>query len=219
MSARLGVMERERLRAIFSKARVGIGGAGGLGSNCAVALVRAGVRRLVIADFDKVSASNLDRQYYFLPQVGEYKVDALKETLSRIDPDVLVSAHRTKLDPASVRRLFGGCQVIVEAFDDAEAKAMLIETCLEAFPETHVVSASGLAGIGGFESIRVVHRGRFHLCGDFEREVSPDLPPVAPRVGIVANLEADIVLDLLTRLEPDSRPESRLSPAPGENRD
>lgn len=197
-------MERERLRAIFSKARVGIAGAGGLGSNCAAALVRAGIRRLVIADFDRVSAPNLDRQYYFLSQVGEYKVDALAQTLAGIEPDVLVSAHRIRLDPSSTRELFKDCQVIVEAFDDAEAKAMLIETCLDAFPEAHVVSASGLAGIGDFESIRIIHRGRLHICGDFEREVSPDLPPVAPRVAIVANIEADIVLDVLIKQETDN---------------
>ena len=192
-------MERDRLRAIFSKATVGIAGAGGLGSNCAVALVRAGVRRLVVADFDLVSGPNLDRQYYFLDQVGRYKVDALAENLARIDPNAAVSTHRIRLDPSSVRELYRDCDVIVEAFDSAEAKTMLIETCLEAFPEKQIVAASGLAGVGGFESIRIVHRGRLHLCGDFESEVSPDSPPVAPRVAIIANLEADIVLDLLLK--------------------
>lgn len=190
-------MERDRLRAIFSKATVGIAGAGGLGSNCAVALVRAGVRRLVIADFDKVTGPNLDRQYYFLAQVGEYKVDALAANLAAIDPEARISAHRLRLDPDVARRLFAGCDIIVEAFDDAAAKAMLIETCLEAFPNAHVVAASGLAGIGRFEAIQVIHRGRLHLCGDFVSEVAPGMPPVAARVGIVANLEADIVLQLI----------------------
>lgn len=192
-------MERDRLRAIFSKAKVGIAGAGGLGSNCAVALVRAGVRRLVIADPDKVAAANLDRQYYFRSQVGEYKVDALAANLAAIEPDAEISIHRIGLDPESLRALYADCDVIVEAFDGAEAKAMLIETCLEAFPETHLISASGLAGVGDFQAIQVVHRGTLHLCGDFEREVSPEEPPVAPRVAIVANLEADIVLELLLR--------------------
>ncbi|HWR12131.1 MAG TPA: sulfur carrier protein ThiS adenylyltransferase ThiF [Rectinemataceae bacterium] len=192
-------MERDKLRAIFSLAKVGIAGAGGLGSNCAVALVRAGVRRLVIADFDSVSAANLDRQYYFRDQVGEYKVDALAANLGKIEPGLEIAAHRVRLDPESLRLLYQGCDVIVEAFDSADAKAMLIETCLDAFPETQVVAASGLAGIGHFETIRIVHRGKLHLCGDFENEVSPDSPPIAPRVAIVANLEADIVLELLLR--------------------
>jgi sulfur carrier protein ThiS adenylyltransferase len=190
-------MERDRLRAIFSKATVGIAGAGGLGSNCAASLVRAGVRRLVIADFDKVTGPNLDRQYYFLAQVGEFKVDALTANLAAIDPEARISAHRLRLDPDAARRLFVGCDIIVEAFDDAGAKAMLIETCLEAFPKAHVVAASGLAGVGRFEAIQVIHRGRLHLCGDFESEVAPGTPPVAARVGIVANLEADIVLQLI----------------------
>ncbi|MDP2791914.1 MAG: sulfur carrier protein ThiS adenylyltransferase ThiF [Rectinemataceae bacterium] len=198
-------MERDRLRAVFSKATVGIGGAGGLGSNCAASLVRAGVRRLVIADFDRVSLSNLDRQYYFLAQVGQFKVDALAENLAAIDPAVMISAHRLRLDPEALRRLFAGCDIIVEAFDEAEAKAMLIETCLDAFPAAHVVGASGLAGLGRFEAIRVIHRGRLHLCGDFESEVAPDLPPVAARVGIVANLEADIVLQLILKAGEEAR--------------
>jgi len=190
-------MDRDRLRALFSRATVGIGGAGGLGSNCAASLVRAGVRRLVIADFDRVSLANLDRQFYFRAQVGEFKVDALAKNLAAIDPEAKISAHRLRLDPEATRRIFSGCDIIVEAFDEAEAKAMLIETCLDAFPAAHVVGASGLAGLGRFEAIRVIHRGRLHLCGDFESEVSPDLPPVAARVGIVANLEADIVLQLI----------------------
>jgi len=190
-------MERNRLRAIFSKATVGIAGAGGLGSNCAASLVRAGVRRLVIADFDKVTGPNLDRQYYFLAQVGEFKVEALAANLAAIDPEARISAHRLRLDPETTRLLFAGCDIIVEAFDDAGAKAMLIETCLEAFPNAHVVAASGLAGVGRFEAIQVIHRGRLHLCGDFESEVAPGMPPVAARVGIVANLEADIVLQLI----------------------
>ena len=197
-------MERDRLRAIFSRAKVGIAGAGGLGSNCAVALARAGVRRLVIADFDKVSAQNLDRQYYFIPQVGNYKVDALAATLALIDSEVEVSAHRLRLDPASARALYKGCDVIVEALDEAEAKAMFIETCLEAFPETHIVAASGLAGLGHFESIKILHRGMLHICGDFENEVSSESPPVSTRVAIIANLEADIVLDLLLNSAPDN---------------
>jgi len=197
-------MERERLRAIFSRAKVGIAGAGGLGSNCAVTLVRAGVRRLVIADFDKVSAHDLDRQYYFLSQVGKYKVDALAATLARIDPEAEIATHKVRIDPAFARELYKGCHVIVEALDEAEAKAMFIETCLEAFPETPVVAASGLAGLGHFESIRILHRGMLHICGDFENEVSRESPPVASRVAIVANLEADLALDLLLSSAPDN---------------
>ncbi|MEL7556717.1 MAG: sulfur carrier protein ThiS adenylyltransferase ThiF [bacterium] len=190
-------MDREKMRKLLAKAVVGIAGAGGLGSNCSASLVRAGVHRLIIADFDKVTRSNLDRQYYFLSQVGRFKVDALKENLVAIDPQAEITTHRSRIDPETAGRIFAGCQVIVEAFDAAEAKVMLIETCLRAFPETHIVAASGLAGVGRFEAIKVMHRGRLHLCGDFESETGPLSPPVAPRVGIVANLQADTVLELL----------------------
>ncbi len=137
-------------------------------------------------------------------QVGKYKVDALAATLARIDPEAEIATHKVRIDPAFARELYKGCHVIVEALDEAEAKAMFIETCLEAFPEIPVVAASGLAGLGHFESIRILHRGMLHICGDFENEVSRESPPVASRVAIVANLEADLALDLLLSSAPDN---------------
>jgi sulfur carrier protein ThiS adenylyltransferase len=190
-------MDRESMRAIFARATVGIAGAGGLGSNCAIALARAGVGRLVIADFDAVSAPNLDRQYYFRAQVGRPKVAALAENIAAVDPMIAVDAHRVRVDPESARVIFAYCDVIVEAFDDAGAKDMLIETCLAAFPHTPIIGASGLAGVGRFEAIRVARGGNLTICGDFESEVSERLPPMAPRVAIVANLEADLALEIL----------------------
>lgn len=190
-------MNRETLRSIVSKATIGIAGAGGLGSNCAASLVRSGVRRLIIADFDRVSEANLDRQFFFFDQIGRLKVDALAENLRRIDPKINIETHPIRLDADSIRTIFADCDIIVEAFDNAESKAIIAETVLTAFPEKHLVSASGLAGIGNLEDIHVVHRGKLHLCGDFTREVGPESPPIAPRVAIVANFEADIVLQLL----------------------
>ncbi len=190
-------MDRERLRSIFSKAKIGIAGAGGLGSTCAVSLARAGILSLVVADFDKVTEANLDRQYYFLDQVGRYKVDALSENIGRVDPRVQVFAHKVRLDRPSVENIFSGCDIIVEAVDEAATKAMIVETALQNFPDAHIVCATGLAGTGNLEELRLIHHGRLHLCGDFKRETSADSPPVAPRVGIVANMEADTVLQIL----------------------
>lgn len=190
-------MNRETLRSIVSKAMIGIAGAGGLGSNCAASLVRSGVRRLVIADFDRVSEANLDRQFFFFDQIGRLKVDALAENLRRIDPKINLETHPIRLDADTIRTIFADCDIIIEAFDNAESKAIIAETVLTAFPEKHLVSASGLAGVGNLEDIHVVHRGKLHLCGDFTREVGPESPPIAPRVAIVANFEADIVLQLL----------------------
>jgi len=190
-------MDRDRLRSILAASKVGIAGAGGLGSTCAASLVRAGLKSIVVADFDTVSETNLDRQFYFARQIGMAKVVALAENLKAIDPSVEIEAHSLRLDPANLPLLFSGCDILVEAVDDAETKAMIIETALTCFPKAHVVAASGLAGIGSLEKLKVVHRGKFHICGDFENEVRTDNPPFAPRVSIVANMEADIVLQIL----------------------
>jgi len=185
------------MRSILSDCRVGIAGAGGLGSNCAISLARAGVGHLVIADFDTVSESNLDRQYYFRRQVGMKKVLALAETIALVDPAIEILAHDAVLDERSIPALFAGCDVIVEALDQADQKKLLIEMVLARLPDARIVAASGLAGTGKVGELKTVRMDRLVLCGDFEREVSAEDPPVAPRVAIVANMEADVVLEIL----------------------
>ncbi len=184
----------------FKKFTIGIAGCGGLGSNCAVSLARCAVGRLIIADFDTVEKSNLNRQYYFLNQIGQPKVHALKANIQKINPQVKVRTHRIKLDPGNILQIFSDCQVIVEAFDRADQKQMLIETVLEHFPDKYIVAASGLAGIGFNNELKTVCFGKLYICGDFQREVSESLPPLAPRVGIVANMQANQVLEILLKL-------------------
>ena len=75
-------------RTVLEKAKIGVAGLGGLGSNVLSHLVRAGIRRFVAADFDVVSASNLNRQFFFADQVGRKKTEALAENLRRIAPDL-----------------------------------------------------------------------------------------------------------------------------------
>ncbi len=200
-------MTQEEIRRKLSVAKVGIAGLGGLGSNCAAALARAGVGTLVLADFDTVAESNLDRQYYFRDQVGMRKAHAMAENLRRIDPNTTLEVHAVRLNEELVVRLFRDCDVIVEAFDLAEAKKMIIETVLIRMPNTWLVAASGLAGFGRFESIRKIKSGRLILCGDGESEVGPDAPPLAPRVGLVACMEADAVLEILLGTEETNRTE------------
>jgi sulfur carrier protein ThiS adenylyltransferase len=190
-------MTREEYRRRLSGRVVGIAGAGGLGSNCAAALARAGLGRLVIADFDVVSEGNLDRQFFFRDQIGRLKVEALAENLLRIDPKVAVEAHALRLDPDSVLRVFSGCEVIVEAFDLAETKLMLVETVLSRMTGRPLVSASGLAGFGLTEKMLVRRSGLLWLVGDLESEVGPDNPPMAPRVAMAAAMQANVVLELL----------------------
>ena len=176
---------------------VGIAGSGGLGSNCAVALARVGIGKLIIADFDTIDETNLNRQYFFYDQIGQKKVVALCDNIKKINPDTIVECHDVKLDPDKILELYSECNVIVEAFDLAEAKQMIIETVLEKLPRIPLVTGNGLAGWGLNNLIKTQKIDDFYICGDQYFEVSDDLPPLAPRVGIVANMQANQVLEIL----------------------
>ncbi len=182
---------------------IGIAGCGGLGSNCAMALARAGLGHLVIADFDVVAAENLDRQYYFLDQVGQKKVLALRENIRKVNPGMIVEAHDLRLGADEVVRIFKNCQVIIEAFDRADMKLMIIETVTERFPDKFIIAGSGLAGYGANNALRTRRLGNLFICGDEISEVTPALPPLAPRVGIVAAMQANQALEIvMDDLEP-----------------
>ncbi|HAW85402.1 MAG TPA: hypothetical protein DD477_08050 [Spirochaetaceae bacterium] len=195
---------REAYRATLAGKTVGIAGCGGLGSNCAVALARAGVGSLVVADFDVVSEANLDRQYFFHDQIGLPKVDALAVNILRIDPCVRVRGHSLRLGPNEILRLFANVDVLVEAFDQADQKLMLLETVLRYLPELPLVTASGLAGWGDSQALRVRRSGKLVIIGDEKREVCVAWPPMAPRVGVVACLQANEVLERLLGPMPET---------------
>lgn len=176
---------------------VGIAGCGGLGSNCAMALARAGIGHLVIADFDVVSASNLNRQYFFLDQVGKLKVFALEENLLRVNPDLKVKTFDLRLCSNNITKIFSDCDVIIEAFDLASMKQMIIETVLMLLPDKYIISGMGLAGWGDNNPLKTTFYDKLIVCGDGEIEISETLPPLAPRVGIVAHMQANQVLEIL----------------------
>lgn len=180
---------------------VGIAGCGGLGSNCAIALARIGVGKLIIADFDTVDSCNLNRQYFFIDQLGLPKVDALQTNISRVNPTVNVEKHFEKLNPENIAVFFRSCDVIVEAFDLAEMKQMIIETVLAVMPDKYIVSGSGMAGWGNNNAIKTINFDKLFVCGDLETEISKSLPPLAPRVGIVANMQANQVLEILMNMD------------------
>ena len=180
-------------RAVLEKVRIGVAGAGGLGSNCAMHLVRSGIRHLVVADFDVVGESNLNRQFFFRDQLGMKKVDALKANLLRIDPEVDVQAVDVQLDAASTRELFEDCDIVVEAFDAVEAKTMILSTLMPL--GMRLVTASGLAGWGKSNAMRVRKMGaNVVVVGDGETGVATDVAPASPRVGIAAAMEANAVV-------------------------
>jgi sulfur carrier protein ThiS adenylyltransferase len=194
-------MTSEAIRERLKGKTVGIAGCGGLGSNAAVALARVGIGKLILVDFDRVEASNLNRQYYFRDQIGQPKVEALKQNIHAIDPEITIRTHMLRLDPEHLVELFSGCEVIIEAFDTDRDKQMIIETVLTDMPDRYLISGQGLAGFGDNESIVTRQYDRLFIIGDGLREVSDGLPPLAPRVGVVAAMQANLALELLMKNE------------------
>ena len=187
-------------RTALESARVGIAGAGGLGSNCAMHLVRAGVKHITIADFDVVNESNLNRQFFFRDQIGQKKVEAVKENLLRIEPDADIRAVDMRLDASSAREVFADCGIVVEAFDAVDAKVMLVSAFASSGKK--LVTASGLAGWGRSNAMKVRKMGNIVAIGDGETSVGDGAAPVSPRVGIAAAMQANAVVSLLLGCEP-----------------
>lgn len=180
---------------------VGIAGAGGLGSNAALALARAGVGKLIIADFDNVEVTNLNRQQYFWPQIGKAKVRALLQNLRSANPYSTYVVHQRKITKATLAGIYGEADLLIEAFDRAGQKQMLIESWLARFPGRPIIVASGLSGYGGNRKIRERRVGNLYICGDEESEPRPGISPMAPRVGVVAHMEANLALELLVEIQ------------------
>jgi sulfur carrier protein ThiS adenylyltransferase len=178
---------------------VGIAGAGGLGSNAAVALVRAGIGKLIIADHDRIEMSNLNRQQYFWAQIGQVKVRALLENLRKISPFSEYMGLNVRLTPKNIPRIFKTVDVMIEAFDLADQKEMLLEAWISHFPDKPIIMASGLSGFGKNQKLRTRRIGNVYICGDEESEAVEGISPMAPRVGIVANMQANLAVELLVK--------------------
>lgn len=198
MREALNIRHGEDLQNKISAARVAVCGLGGLGSNIAIALARAGVGHLHLIDFDRVDLTNLNRQQYAVGQLGQYKTDALRETLSLVSPYCDVTCDTIQVTEENLPDLLKTEDYICEAFDRAEAKAMLVSGVLEHFPEKYLVAASGLAGLGSANTIQTRRVSqRFYLCGDGTSDSSVGLGLVASRVLICAAHEANMILRLI----------------------
>jgi sulfur carrier protein ThiS adenylyltransferase len=180
---------------ILEKVTIGIAGCGGLGSNVAVSLTRSGVGNLILADFDVVELSNINRQHFFLQDVGKKKVNALSKYLKKINPDINIKKHFSTVTPENVEKLFGKADLLIEAFDRAERKHWLIQTWCKDFPQKPVISGNGLSGYGHTDKLKVTKAGNVYFCGDCESDMTMGL--CAPRVAIVANMEANVAIELL----------------------
>ena len=185
-------------QAKLSKAKVAIAGLGGLGSNIAFSLARAGVMHLHLIDFDKVDLSNLNRQQYFIEHLGIAKPQALKSELLRINPYLEIRTDCVKITEDNIKDLFVDDEIICEAFDVPENKAMLVNGILETFPDKYLVSGNGMAGYGKSNDIHTRQiLPKFYICGDETTGLAPDKPLMASRVAICANHEANMVMQLI----------------------
>ncbi|MCL2032111.1 MAG: sulfur carrier protein ThiS adenylyltransferase ThiF [Methanomassiliicoccaceae archaeon] len=185
---------------VIRKAKIGIAGLGGLGSNIASMLARAGVSYLTIVDFDFVDITNINRQNYYLDQVGRAKVDMTEEQLKRINPYMTIKKHQMKLSPSNIPDIFGGCCIVCEAFDVPSEKAMLINTLLEKCPGIKVVSGSGMAGFGRSNEIRTEKLfSDLYICGDGVDMEGMKGGLMSPRVNICAGHMANMVVSLLMK--------------------
>ena len=190
----------KELQQAFSSATVAICGLGGLGSNIAIALARSGVGKLILIDFDRVDITNLHRQQYKASQIGMYKTDALADNLREIAPYIELEMHTERITEDNAVKLLQGADIVCEAFDDAECKAMLTNTVLSEMPDKYLVAASGMAGMGVTNSIKTRRiTNRFYLCGDETSEVSDGIGLVAPRVTLCAAHQAHTVLRILAK--------------------
>lgn len=182
--------------------RVAICGCGGLGSHIATALARSGVGELLLVDFDVVEPTNLNRQQYFIEQLGMYKTDALKEEIQHINPFITVRTKSIRLTEENVYKILSGYPIIAEALDNPEAKAMLVSTVLQKMPDAKIVAGSGMAGM--YDSNRILTKHpikNLYLCGDGESEAKPGDGLMAPRVMICAGHQSNMILRLLCKEE------------------
>ena len=183
---------------LLSAGNVAVAGLGGLGSNVAYALARIGVGHLHLIDFDVVDITNLNRQQYFMEHIGMYKTDALKSLLLKINPYLDIRTDCVKVTDDNLQELFADATIVCEAFDNPEAKAMLVNGILEHFPEKKLVSASGMAGYGSSNTIRTRRLMKnFYLCGDQVTEPTYGHGLMAPRVAICAAHEANMITRLI----------------------
>ena len=181
----------------LKKVKVCILGLGGLGSNVALLLARAGIGYLKLVDFDIVEASNLNRQQYRISHINMKKVEALKSIIKEINPFVEVDILDIKVSKENIHSIVGDIEIIVEAFDRAETKAMLMEELLTNTNKI-VVSASGMAGLGSANEIVTKKiKDNFYLVGDNYSDYEEYLGIMSTRVMICAAHQANMVLRLI----------------------
>ena len=182
-------------------AHVAVVGLGGLGSNIAVALTRLGIGHLYLYDFDKVELSNLNRQYYFLDDIGKFKAEALVAHLRQINPYADFQTQVIKVTPENIPELLNSCSIICEALDAAESKAMLVSNVLSSWSDKKIIAGSGLAGFGAANQIISKRISKnLYICGDNESDFH-NLPLCGARVALCAAQQALLAARIILGLE------------------
>ena len=182
----------------ISSTTVAVCGLGGLGSNIAISLARAGIGKLILIDFDKVDITNLHRQQYKANQIGMCKTEALQNNLKEINPYLETKIHTICLDESNAKDVLADADIICEAFDNAEAKANIVNFVLSEMPDKYIVAASGMAGLDSANLIktRKVSK-RFYLCGDEVSDIKDGIGRVSTRVMLCAAHQAHTVLRII----------------------
>ena len=183
----------------ISSTTVAVCGLGGLGSNIAILLARVGIGKLILIDFDKVDITNLHRQQYKACQIGMYKTEALTCNLKEIAPYLETEIHTVRMGENNYSELLQNADIICEAFDNAEAKANIVNFVLSEMPTKYIVAASGMAGLDSANSIktRKVSK-RFYLCGDEKNDAQDGIGLVASRVSVCSSHQANMVLRIIS---------------------
>lgn len=190
----------EKLQEHFSAAAVAVCGLGGLGSNIAIALARAGIGTLILIDFDKVDLTNLHRQQYKAGQTGRCKTEALAENLKEIAPYTDIQIRTACITEENAVELLKDADIICEAFDEPASKAMLVNVVLSEMPDKFLIAASGMAGLGSPNLIQTRKiTDHFYLCGDGVSDVRDNLGLVSSRVMLCAAHQAHMVLRILAK--------------------
>jgi len=182
---------------ILKKSTIGVAGCGGLGSNAAISLTRAGLGKLILCDKDYVEISNLNRQNYFRKDVGKRKIDALEEQLKNINHKIKIDKYFKKITKNNFKTIFSKAEILIEAFDKAAEKIWLINEWSQAYPEKEIIVGNGIGGYGGTEKIKVRKEGKIILCGNGKTEENKGL--CSPRVSIVANFQANVAIEILVK--------------------
>lgn len=190
----------KKLQNKISDTTVAVCGLGGLGSAISVILARMGIGKLILTDFDKVDVSNIHRQQYKATQTGMFKTKALEENLKEIAPYLTVQTYTEKMNENDYEIILSDADIVCEAFDDAEAKAELVNYVLTQMPEKYVIASSGMAGFGSANEIHTRKiSDRFYLCGDEKSDVSEGIGLIASRVMLCAAHQSHIVIEILKK--------------------